>query len=194
MKVFLILFLFSTEFQYLENNRDFLNGKPVILSINKEKMEGGAMAAILINSPIEKVFDVLTDVSKFHLFMPSVEGVEIIEEKENIQIVRFHVKKAFVSFSYALKREIDRENFEIRWVNYDDTFQLIRGFWQLKHYNNDKTMVIYYTYLKPGFMIPQVIVDYLEEKSLPEMLTAVKNRIEKGYDKKEKKDKKTYEF
>jgi ribosome-associated toxin RatA of RatAB toxin-antitoxin module len=193
MKILLAFLIFLIEPQEIEKNKDFLDGKPVILSIDKNEMEGGAMATILINSPIENVFDVLKDASKFHLFMPSLEKVEIIEEKEKVQIVRFYVKKAFVSISYALKREIDRENFEIKWINYDDTFQLIRGFWRLKPFDG-KTMVIYYTYLKPGFMIPQVIVDYLEEKSIPDMLTAVKNRIEKGYEKKEKKGKKTYEF
>ena len=193
MKLFLALFIFLTEPQEIEKNPDFLNGKPVILSIDKNQMEGGVMAAILIDSPVERVFEVLTDVSKFHLFMPSVERVEIIEEREHLQIVKFHVKKAFISFSYALKREIDRENFEIKWINYDDTFQLIRGFWRLKPFG-EKTMALYYTYLKPGFIIPQVIVDYLEEKSLPDMLIAVKNRIEKGYEKKEKKERKTYEF
>lgn len=177
----------------LEKNEVFLKEKPVILSIDKNKMEGGAMAGILVNSPVEKVFEVLKDVSKFHLFMPSVEKVEIIEEKENLQIVRFYVKKAFVSISYALKREIDGKAMEIRWINYDDTFQLIRGFWKLKPFDG-KTKVIYYTYIKPGFMIPQFIVDYLEERSLPDMLTAVKNRVEKGYEKKEKKEKKAYEF
>jgi ribosome-associated toxin RatA of RatAB toxin-antitoxin module len=192
MKIFLAFLIFLIEPLEIEKNPDFLNGKPVILSIDRNEMEGGVMAAILINSPIEKVFDVLTDVSKFHLFMPSVEKVEIIEEKDNIQIVKFYVKRAFISFSYALKREIDRKNFEIKWINYDDTFQLIRGFWKLKPCG-EKTMALYYTYLKPGFIIPQVIVDYLEEKSLPDMLIAVKNRVENNYEKKEKK-KKTYEF
>ncbi len=194
MKIFLPLIVILIEPQSIEKSPDFLAGKPVILSIDKNNMEGGAMAGILINSPIEKVFDVLKDASKFRLFMPSVDKVEVIEEKENYQIVRFYVKKAFVSISHALKREFDRENWEIRWINYDDTFQLIRGFWRLKPFDG-KTIAIYYIYLKPGFMIPQIIVDYLEEKSLPDMLIAVKNRIEKGYEKKEeKKGKKVYEF
>lgn len=192
--VLLYLLIFSVA-QSLEGNENFLKGEPVIISVDRQEMEGGAMAGILINEEAGKIFDVLVDVVKFPLFMPSLDKTEIIEEKENIQIVRFYVKKAFISISYTLKRELHRDRMEITWVNFDDTFKLIRGYWRLEPLDEKRTSVIYYTYLVPGFMIPQVIVDYLEERSLPDMLRALKNWIEKGIGKKEKKEKRReYEF
>lgn len=191
MNIFVfILFLLSPS----ENER-LLKGEPIILKVERTEHEGGAKAMILINEHENRVFDVLCDVKDFPKFMPSLEKVEVLQRNRNSHIVRMFVKKAFVKFDYTLRRVCDREKMEVRWVGADEKFEKIDGYWRLEPVDEGRTKVIYYTYLKPSFFIPQVIIDYLQKRSLPDMLNALKRWIEEGIGKvKEKRKGKGYDF
>jgi len=166
-------------------------GYPVIVELDVSKEDGGVKAQVFVNTTPERAWEILKDCSRFPEFMPNLKRVEILEEKPKSNVVRFTGEKVF-TFQYTIERFYEEEKWTIRWVNRGDNFDRIDGYWQIEEMGSG-VLLTYYTFIKPRFYIPQVVIDYLQKHSIPDLMTSVKKKME-GKVLKEKNKKKDIEI
>ncbi len=167
---------------------DILSGKPVIIEFIHKKDRGGARAAILVHSTVDKAWNVLVNVRKFPAFIPDLNKVEILEKGPGWEVVKFTASRAFINFSYITQRHYEQNNLLIWWEGRDNKFTRNEGYWKLLP-QSDGVILIYYAWIKPRFPVPQFIINYLHGKSLPGLMKAVKKHIEGKGMGKERKEK-----
>jgi hypothetical protein len=57
--------------------------------------------------------------------------------------------------------------------------KLFRGYWQIESNTaSDSSKLIYYSEMKPKIPLPQSVIKHIQEKDLPEVMQAVKQRSE----------------
>jgi coenzyme Q-binding protein COQ10 len=142
-----------------------------------------AQRSIDINVPVEKLFEVVQDFSKYPEFIPEMRRVSVLRKTGATQDVEFELeidlplgmKKRII---YSLTFNEDRPN-GVRW-------QLIKGeymkgnvgSWTFRTLGEDRTQATYTIDLSFGPLVPKVIANFLAEQSLPKMLGEFKRRAE----------------
>lgn len=168
---------FSVDISFpVQISEEVYSGNPVVLDVKIESDRGGARGVIFINSSPEKVWEIVRDAKSFPEFMPDLKSVEIEEKKEDYELTRFYIDK-IIKFSYRTVRHFDRDNYIVWWEARDENFEKMDGYWKVVP-QKEGVLLFYYVWLKPRFFIPSFIVDYLQKKSLRNVLFAVKERVE----------------
>jgi ribosome-associated toxin RatA of RatAB toxin-antitoxin module len=137
----------------------------------------GATRAVVINTPVEKVFAVIKDYESYPEFLPEVKSTRISNRQGNEVDVHYEVdvlKK--IRYTLRLKEEPPHR---ISWTFVEgDVMRDNRGHWLLEDLGGGKTRATYNIEMKLGPLVPKSIVNVLVDSSLPKMLEAFKKRAE----------------
>ena len=137
----------------------------------------GASRTIVINAPIEKVFDVITQYEKYTQFLPEVKEVRTSNRKGNQVDVHYKVD-VMKTIKYSIKVKEERPT-RMSWSFIEGEFMKDnKGSWVLEPEGEGKTKATYSVEMALGALVPKSIVTALVETSLPKMLEAFKRRAE----------------
>lgn len=137
----------------------------------------GATRSIVINAPVEKVFDVITQYEKYGEFLSEVKEVRTSGRQGNE--VNVHYKVDVVkTIKYTIRAKEERPT-RMSWTFVEGEFMKDnKGHWQLEPAGEGKTKATYTVEMALGALVPKSVVNALVETSLPKMLEAFKRRAE----------------
>lgn len=130
----------------------------------------------------QRTVEVITDFANYPNFMPSVARIDILEQNGNQTIINYHLSLPLGKkkrYRLLLMKEEQGGATIIQWKMLDwpevpeaERIGNTTGFWVLKPYNDNQTLVRYHVYTDPG-EIPfglEWIVEYMSEDSIPDVL------------------------
>ncbi|MDC0708145.1 SRPBCC family protein [Stigmatella sp. ncwal1] len=137
----------------------------------------GASRSIVINAPVEKVFDIVTQYEKYAEFLSEVKEVRTSNRQGNE--VNVHYKVDIVkTIRYTIRVKEERPT-RMSWSFVDGEFMKDnKGSWVLEPAGEGKTKATYTAEMVLGALVPKSIVNTLVESSLPKLLEAFKRRAE----------------
>jgi ribosome-associated toxin RatA of RatAB toxin-antitoxin module len=137
----------------------------------------GATRSIVINAPVEKVFDVITQYEKYGEFLSEVKEVRTSGRQGNE--VNVHYKVDVVkTIKYTIRAKEERPT-RMSWTFVEGEFMKDnKGHWLLEPAGEGKTKATYTVEMALGALVPKSVVNALVETSLPKMLEAFKRRAE----------------
>lgn len=137
----------------------------------------GATRSIVINAPVEKVFDVITQYEKYGEFLSEVKEVRTSGRQGNE--VNVHYKVDVVkTIKYTIRAKEERPT-RMSWTFVEGEFMKDnKGHWLLEPAGEGKTKATYTVEMALGALVPKAVVNALVETSLPKMLEAFKRRAE----------------
>jgi coenzyme Q-binding protein COQ10 len=138
-----------------------------------------AQRSIVIDVPVEKVFDVISDFAKYAEFLPEVKKTEVKSEGD-AQLVTYTIDIKATKISYTLRHTSVKPG-KLLWVFVKgDLMKSNDGSWTLKSLDGGaRTEATYTIELKLGALVPGFIEKALAEQSLPALLDNFKKRAEK---------------
>jgi coenzyme Q-binding protein COQ10 len=137
----------------------------------------GATRSVVINAPVEKVFDVITQYEKYGEFLSEVKEVRTSGRQGNE--VNVHYKVDVVkTIKYTIRAKEERPT-RMSWTFVEGEFMKDnKGHWLLEPAGEGKTRATYTVEMALGALVPKAVVNALVETSLPKMLEAFKRRAE----------------
>lgn len=137
----------------------------------------GATKTILINAPVEKVFDVIIQYEKYGEFLSEVKEVRTSNRQGNEVNVHYKVD-VMKTIKYTIRVKEERPT-RMSWSFVEGEFMKDnKGSWVLEPAGEGKTKATYTVEMALGALVPKTIVNALVETSLPKMLEAFKRRAE----------------
>jgi ribosome-associated toxin RatA of RatAB toxin-antitoxin module len=137
----------------------------------------GASRSIVINAPVEKVFQVVTDYERYAEFLPEVKEVRTSNRKGNVVDVHYKVD-VVKTIKYSI-RATEEPPKKMSWTFIEgEMMRDNKGSWQLEPEGEGKTKATYTVEMALGPLVPKAIVNALVDTSLPKMLEAFKKRAE----------------
>jgi len=137
----------------------------------------GASRTIVINAPIEKVFDVITQYEKYAEFLSEVKEVRTSNRQGNEVNVHYKVD-VMKTIKYTIRSKEERPT-RMSWTFVEGEFMKDnKGSWVLEPAGEGKTKATYSVEMALGALVPKSIVTALVETSLPKMMDAFKRRAE----------------
>jgi coenzyme Q-binding protein COQ10 len=137
----------------------------------------GASKTIVINAPVEKVFDVIIQYEKYKEFLPEVKEVRTSNRQGNEVTVHYKVD-VMKTIQYSIRVREERPT-KMSWSFIEGEFMKDnKGSWVLESAGEGKTQATYTVEMALGALVPKTIVNALVETSLPKMLDAFKRRAE----------------
>jgi coenzyme Q-binding protein COQ10 len=133
---------------------------------------------VVMNAEINKVYQVITDYSKYAEFMDGVSGVKVLQNSEASAKVEYSLN-LIKTFSYTLSMTHNKPT-KVSWIfESGDIFKRNNGSWSLKDLGDNKTEVTYDLDVDVKVFAPSPIVKALTEKNLPNLLAQVEKRAQK---------------
>lgn len=165
----------------------------------------------LINAPVQKVWNVITDYEHYPEFMPQTKRVAVEKENDNVWNVEYNLYFKFtiikITVHYVVETYLDPP-YDIWWTTKegaDNDIKLAMGRWELFPLSENKTAAFYTIYSDLKSM-GRLIKFFLKHQPQIELaipvstgalvVNAIKERAEKGVisEKKEEKNKKDFSF
>jgi coenzyme Q-binding protein COQ10 len=137
----------------------------------------GATKSIVIDAPIETVFDAIKDYEKYPEYLPEVKSVKLGKRNGNEVEVHYEVE-VMKRIKYAVLMKEERPT-KLSWsfIN-GEMMKDNKGSWLFEPAGEGKTKATYNVEMALGALVPKTIVNSLAEASLPKMLEATKKRVE----------------
>ncbi|WP_338865586.1 SRPBCC family protein [Myxococcus stipitatus] len=137
----------------------------------------GATRTIVINAPIEKVFDVITQYERYPEFLSEVKAIRTANRKGNTVDVHYTVE-VMKTVRYSI-RVVEERPHRMAWSFIEgEVMKDNKGSWVLEPEGEGKTRATYNVEMALGLLVPKTIVNALVETSLPKMLESFKRRAE----------------
>ena len=137
-----------------------------------------AEAKEIINVPIEKFYQVITDYEKYPEFIKEMTDIEVLEEEDGVKVVEFHIN-LMKAVKYSLKLEETNPPSEINWTLVEsDFFKKNDGGWKLEKVDENTTEATYFIDCDFKILVPSMIVNSVVRAQLPKMLHSFKERAE----------------
>lgn len=148
------------------------------------KASGRGVGAIVIDRPLIEVWSVLSRYEDKAEYMPRVEKVTILDSSPERLHVRMQVNATVTTVRYTAFFDLDPQAHTIRWTldksAPDNTIVDTIGSYQLHEVSPQRTLLVYRTWVDTGRAVPRFIHDYMSRRSIPNLLRAVKLRVESG--------------
>ena len=136
-----------------------------------------ATRSIVIDAPVEKVFQIVTDYDRYAEFLPEVKRVSTSERSGNRVQVHYEVD-VIKRIQYTLRMQEEPPH-RVTWSFVKgEVMKDNHGSWLLEPAGEGKTKATYTIEMALGPLVPKTIVKALVEGSLPKMLEAFKRRAE----------------
>lgn len=182
---FIICLLFSNSANAVIIKSDEINrlksGQVLQTSLTKQLRKGlkGSESKILIDAPVEKVWEVIDNKENLPKFIPQVKNAKVIEENADIQKVDTTIElcKLLPTFKYNLLFDMSEKYRRMKFKKTGGAFKELFGYFETIPYG-EKTIFAYRVYSDPGFYIPEVISQALRGDA-KEIMKSIKREAER---------------
>jgi ribosome-associated toxin RatA of RatAB toxin-antitoxin module len=154
------------------------------ISVQLEPLEGSplkrATAVGFIPAPPDVVFRYILGYERYGEFMPHMAESSVLERKENSMRVRqkLNLPWPLADRWYVADVAIDPESRTVGWVTEEGNLETCTGSWSVDP-SNGGSRVTYSVLLDPGGFYPSWVVNSLQRRSLPQVIRALREFIEK---------------
>lgn len=146
------------------------------------KTRGKGLAMAMVNASPDTIWKFLGDFNNYPQFMPRVTSTKTYLSSGSKKGVYFTLKVAFKTVKYNCMHTIDKGTRTVKWEldksKENDIAETI-GAWIIKP-QGEKSILCYTVAVDTGMAVPKVIQDYLTKKDLPNVVKAMKSRVESG--------------
>lgn len=148
----------------------------------RDAQRGRVRAAVQIAADPESVWRVMTDCARAPEFVPNLRSCEVLETGPDgaWEVLRHEVKYLWLwpRIHYVFRADY-RRPFRVDFRHVSGDFKEQEGSWILSPLPEaGQTIVGYEVFLDPGFRVPQSIVRRALAQDLPELLMALRNRVQ----------------
>ena len=148
------------------------------------KSAGRGLGAIVIDRPIEEVWTHLSRYQDKAEYQPRVKSVTVLEQHPDRLRARFVVDASIMTATYTAWFALDAKAHVIHWTldrsAGDNSIADADGDYRMFEVGPSQTLVVYRTYIDSGRAIARSIQDYFTRRAIPNLLKAVKRRVESG--------------
>lgn len=148
------------------------------------KSSGRGVAAIVIEKPIAEVWTAMIRYDDKAEYQPRVQKVSVLDRKPDQLKVRMQLDASVTTIYYTGIYKLDHEAHKISWTldksAPDNNIADTEGSYQLAAVDSIRTLVVYRSWVDSGRSVPRFIQNYVARRSLPDLLGALKKRIESG--------------
>ena len=159
------------------------NGHVLVVDKSGGEPKGRVEAAILINAPIEQVWNVLVDCPHAPDFVPGLKNCQVLRREGDTETIEHHVKFSWLipEVTYIFEAEY-RMHHRIDFRRTGGDLKDLEGSWVLQTTGDgNRTLVVYSVYLEPGFFIPKWLVRFTLQGDLPELMKSIRHRVSEVY-------------
>ena len=142
--------------------------------ITKEGVKG-VRAVFRLQFPRQIVADTIWQVDKFTQYFPEILTIDILENSEKSQLIRYHVDAVYKKISYVLRRNRDVINGvdTISWRMTEGDLRKIIGSWAIVTEDQNRCRLIYESYVDASFLVPTTVIGKIAKTKLREMVQKV---------------------
>jgi carbon monoxide dehydrogenase subunit G len=148
------------------------------------KSAGRGLGAIVIDRPIAEVWTHLSRYEDKAEYQPRVKSVEVLERQSDRIRARFVVDASIMTARYTAWFVFDPKEHVIHWTldpsATDNSIVAAEGDYHMFEVSPSQTLVVYRTYVDSGRAIAKSIQNFFTRKAIPDLLRAVKKRVESG--------------
>lgn len=148
------------------------------------KAAGRGLGAIVVERPVAAVWATLSRFEDKAEYMPRLKAVTVLERRPGLLRVRMVVDASITTARYTAWFELDEPARRIGWKldrgAADNSIADAEGDYRLQELGPARTLVVYRTYVDTGRALPRFLQDYITRRSIPDLLRAVKARVESG--------------
>ena len=148
------------------------------------KSAGRGVGAVVVDKPIGEVWSTLSRYEDKAEYQPRVESVTVLEKSPARVHAKFVIDATVTTARYTAFFDLDEKSHTIHWSldpsATDNTILEIDGDYRMFELEPGRTLIVYRTYVDSGRSISQSIQGYFTRKAIPNLLKAVKKRIESG--------------
>lgn len=153
------------------------SGEPVVVA--EGRVERWVRATVRIDAAPEELWQVMTDCPRAPEFVPGLRSCRVLESDERTALVEHRARpfSLLPEMTYLFREH--REPFRsIRFRRVSGSLKEMEGRWDLRRQGAGRTVVWYTVFLDPGFLVPEWLVRRALRRDLPELLAALKRRVE----------------
>ena len=148
------------------------------------KSAGRGLGAIIVERPIGDVWATLTRFEDRAQYVPRIESVQILEHQADRLRVRQEIDATLTTARYTAWYRLDAATHTISWTldpsARDNTVAAVEGDYRLSELSPGRTLLVYRTFVDSGLKVPQSIQSYMQRRAIPDLLRAIKKRVESG--------------
>lgn len=137
----------------------------------------GATRSVLVNAPVEKCWEAVTDYDRYPEFIPEIRQISTSNRRGDEIDVHYQIEMIKkIRYSIRMKEEKPRR---LSWTYIEgEVMKDNKGSWLLEPAGEGETQVTYNVELALGPLVPKSIVNMLAEQGLPKMLDGFKKHVE----------------
>jgi uncharacterized membrane protein len=148
------------------------------------KSAGRGWGAIAIDRPIAEVWATLARYDDRAEYVPRLKSVEVLEKRPGRARIRQEIDASVTTARYTAWFTFDEAQRSIAWTldksAGDNTVSDVDGDYRLAELAPGRTLLVYRAYVDSGLHVPQAIQTYMQKRSIPDLLRAIKRRVESG--------------
>jgi coenzyme Q-binding protein COQ10 len=140
-----------------------------------------AEALFIIKGAPGAVYKIITDYEHYPEFMPNITKTKVLEKSALNTKCKFNLKVALINIEYSLtlKSSDNKLPYSVSWNFIEGDIKNTTGSWAIYKEGPD-TLVLYSVHTEPGRLVPDWIANKLGTESIPDMITAIRKRVEKN--------------
>ena len=146
------------------------------------KAAGRGMGAVVVDRPLPEVWAVLTRFEDKAEYMPRLKSVTVLERQPGRLRVRMVVDASVTTARYTMIYQLDEPAHRLSWkLDHsvpDNTIAEADGEYRVYELAPGRTLVTYNSQVDTGRALPRFIQNYIARRSIPDLLRAVKKRVE----------------
>jgi ribosome-associated toxin RatA of RatAB toxin-antitoxin module len=149
--------------------------------------------SIIMNAPLEKIFETAADLSLWPKILPHYRWVHYLEQSPTRNVVRMAARRKWIPVQWTSEQEIDRNKKEVRFHHLKAFTKGMRVVWTFTQ-TGDGVLVRIQHDLEPtipvvgGFVAEQLIGKFFVSYIANQTLTHMKRYVENSYGAKPKAD------
>jgi uncharacterized membrane protein len=150
----------------------------------KGKSAGRGWGAIAIDKPVAEVWATLVRYEDRAEYVPRLKSVQVLEMAPGKARIKQEIDATVTTARYTAWFTFDEGQRSIAWAldksASDNTVSEVDGDYRMAELGPARTLLVYRAYVDSGLKVPQAIQTYMQKRSIPDLLRAIKKRVESG--------------
>jgi carbon monoxide dehydrogenase subunit G len=146
------------------------------------KAAGRGVGAVVIQRPLAEVWSTLARFDDRPEYIPRLKAIELLEQAPTrvrvLQIVDVGITTARTTLWFELDEAARSISWKLDGAASDNSVVAVEGDYRMLALSARETLLSYRTHIDTGLRIPQLVQSHLQKRALPELLRAIKKRVE----------------
>lgn len=149
-----------------------LQKKGVVL-VERAGAAGTFEGLVIFDPPLDRIWHLLIQGDRQNEYRPELKRIRTIDKGPNHSLEEHELRIMFISLTYRLRFELDRDQDFIGWSldpDFKNDVDHISGNWQLYEMEDGRTLARFETRVRVGGALPGWLQDTVSRKKIPQTL------------------------